>query len=111
MQRPTIFRIFFFKDLKKIKILFLAFVSISAQEKLQSPLQVLMCLAVDNGPNLSSVRDYFLQVFQKDIEAAKSVRMKIVQKFDAKTIFYAANSIELTSHVISGRRIGCQVSQ
>lgn len=44
-----------------------------AQEKLQSPLQVLMCLAVDNGPNLSVVRDYFLQVFQKDNESARNV--------------------------------------
>lgn len=44
-----------------------------AQEKLQSPLQVLNCLAVENGPNLSSVRDYFLQVFQKDNESTKNV--------------------------------------
>lgn len=34
-----------------------------------------MCLAVENGPNLSAVRDYFLQVFQKDNESAKNVRM------------------------------------
>lgn len=32
-----------------------------------------MCLAVENGPNLSAVRDYFLQVFQKDNESAKNV--------------------------------------
>lgn len=37
-----------------------------AQEKLQSPLQVLNCLAVESGPNLSSVREYFLQVFDKE---------------------------------------------
>lgn len=44
-----------------------------AQDKLQSPLQVLMCLAIENGPLLSSVRDYFLQVFQKDNESAQKV--------------------------------------
>lgn len=44
-----------------------------AQEKLQSPLQVLSCLAVENGPNLSSVREYFTQVFQKEYDSAKQV--------------------------------------
>lgn len=46
-----------------------------AQEKLQSPLQVLNCLAVENGPQLSSVREYFLQVFQKEYESTKQVRI------------------------------------
>lgn len=46
-----------------------------AQEKLQSPLQVLNCLAVENGPNLASVRDYFLQVFQKEHDSTKQVRI------------------------------------
>lgn len=46
---------------------------IPAQEKLQSPIQILMCLAIEGGPNLSAVRDYFLQVFQKDNELAKNV--------------------------------------
>lgn len=32
-----------------------------------------MCLGVENGPTLSAVRDYFLQVFQKDNESAKNV--------------------------------------
>lgn len=44
-----------------------------AQEKLQSPLQVLNCLAVENGPNLSSVREYFLQVFQRENDSTKQV--------------------------------------
>lgn len=57
--------------------IFFLFVFI-AQEKLQSPLQVLMCLAVENGPNLSAVRDYFLQVFQKDNESAKNVRIQLI---------------------------------
>lgn len=38
-----------------------------AVEKLQSPLQVLGALtAIENGPNLSSVRQYFSQIFQKE---------------------------------------------
>lgn len=38
-----------------------------AMEKLQSPLQVLGALtAIENGPNLSSVRHYFTQIFQKE---------------------------------------------
>lgn len=49
------------------------FACIAAQEKLQSPLQVLLCLAVENGPNLASARDYFLQVFQRDNELTKNV--------------------------------------
>ena len=49
-----------------------------AQQKLQSPLQVLNCLAVENGPNLSSVREYFIQVFQKENEAAKQVSILLL---------------------------------
>lgn len=38
-----------------------------ATEKLQSPIQVLGALtAIENGPNLSSVRHYFTQIFQKE---------------------------------------------
>lgn len=44
-----------------------------AQEKLQSPLQVLDSLAVDDGPNLEYVRDYFLQTFHRDNETIKKV--------------------------------------
>lgn len=40
-----------------------------AYEKLQSPLQVLGALtAIENGPNLSTVKHYFSQVFQKESE-------------------------------------------
>ncbi|XP_053694260.1 vacuolar protein sorting-associated protein 11 homolog [Sabethes cyaneus] len=42
-----------------------------AQEKLQAPLQILNCLAVDNGPTLLPVRDYFMQVFQKEQESTR----------------------------------------
>lgn len=52
----------------------------SAQEKLQSPLQVLLCLAVENGPNLGSVRDYFLQVFQRDNESTRQEE-ELVKKY------------------------------
>lgn len=64
-----------------IAIFFFCFVLLirTAQEKLQSPLQVLMCLAIENGPNLSAVREYFLQVFQKDNESAKSVSQFLSQ--------------------------------
>lgn len=38
-----------------------------ANEKLQSPLQVLGALtAIENGPNLSAVRHFFTQIFQKE---------------------------------------------
>ncbi|CAG9799537.1 unnamed protein product [Chironomus riparius] len=38
-----------------------------ASEKLQSPLQVLNVLtSIDKGPNLSTVRSYFMQIFQKE---------------------------------------------
>jgi hypothetical protein len=40
-----------------------------ATEKIMSPLQVLNALtAIDNGPNLSTVRSYFLQIFKKEEE-------------------------------------------
>lgn len=40
---------------------------IIATAKLQSPLQVLSVLtAIENGPNLSAVRHYFAQIFQKE---------------------------------------------
>ncbi|XP_055550391.1 vacuolar protein sorting-associated protein 11 homolog [Wyeomyia smithii] len=42
-----------------------------AQEKLQAPLQILNCLAVENGPTLLPVRDYFMQVFQKEQESTR----------------------------------------
>lgn len=46
-----------------------------ASEKLLSPLQVLNALiAIDNGPNLSNVRSYFLQIFQKEEEIIQKDR-------------------------------------
>jgi vacuolar protein sorting-associated protein 11 len=43
-----------------------------ALEKLQSPLQVLQALtAIENGPNLSTVRHYFMQIFQKENDTMK----------------------------------------
>lgn len=43
-----------------------------AVEKLQSPLQVLNDLtSIENGPNLSSVRSYFTQIFQKEHDSVK----------------------------------------
>lgn len=63
----------------------------SAQEKLQSPLQVLLCLAVENGPNLAAVRDYFLQVFLKDNQLAKSEEESVEK--------YCSDSKALRDHI------------
>lgn len=53
--------------------------TLPAHGKHRSPLQVLNCLAVENGPTLDTVRDYFQQVFgkeynqiRKDEETARS---------------------------------------
>ncbi|KAJ6646297.1 Vacuolar protein sorting-associated protein 11 like [Pseudolycoriella hygida] len=62
-----------------------------AQEKLQSPLQVLNCLAVESGPNLSSVREYFLQVFQKEYDSTKQEE-EAVEK-------YRKDSVVLKNHI------------
>lgn len=54
-----------------------------------------MCLAIENGPNLSAVRDYFLQVFQKDNELAKIVSF-FINKFYAEHDFFAFPLIHTT---------------
>ncbi|XP_059608812.1 vacuolar protein sorting-associated protein 11 homolog [Phlebotomus argentipes] len=64
-----------------------------AQEKLQSPLQVLNCLAVENGPNLSSVREYFMQVFQKECDSFRQ-EDQLVEK-------YRRDSVVLKKHIKS----------
>jgi vacuolar protein sorting-associated protein 11 len=49
-----------------------------ANEKLLSPLQVLDALiAIDNGPNLSQVRSFFLQIFQKEDEIVQNDRSQV----------------------------------
>lgn len=52
----------------------------TAHGKHRSPLQVLNCLAVEDGPTLDSVRDYFQQVFSKEHnqirEDEETVRVK-----------------------------------
>lgn len=59
-----------------------------ASEKLLSPLQVLNVLtAIENGPTLSNVRSYFLQIFQKEEE--------IIQKDRALAEKYHKESEEL----------------
>lgn len=58
---------------------------------MQSPLQVLNCLAVENGPNLLNVREYFLQVFQKENESTKQEE-ELVTK-------YRNDSITLKNHI------------
>ncbi|CAD7089452.1 unnamed protein product [Hermetia illucens] len=58
-------------DDKAPPTLLLQVLNVIASEKLQSPLQVLNCLAVENGPNLLHVRDYFLQVFKKEEEKTR----------------------------------------
>uniref|UniRef100_A0A1B0CT92 Vacuolar protein sorting-associated protein 11 homolog n=2 Tax=Lutzomyia longipalpis TaxID=7200 RepID=A0A1B0CT92_LUTLO len=64
-----------------------------AQEKLQSPLQVLNCLAVGNGPNLASVREYFLQVFQKEEDSFREEDQQVEK--------YRKDSVALKRHIKS----------
>uniref|UniRef100_A0A1L8DVY0 Vacuolar protein sorting-associated protein 11 homolog n=1 Tax=Nyssomyia neivai TaxID=330878 RepID=A0A1L8DVY0_9DIPT len=67
--------------------------NVIAQEKLQSPLQVLNCLAVEKGPNLSSVREYFLQVFQKETDSFRQ-EDQLVEK-------YRKDAVALKKHIKS----------
>lgn len=50
-----------------------------------------MCLAIENGPNISPVRDYFLQVFQKDNDMSKNEE-ELVDK-------YRKDSIKLKQYI------------
>ncbi|EAA08178.5 AGAP002665-PA [Anopheles gambiae str. PEST] len=52
--------------------LFNQILQVISQKRLQAPLQVLDCLAVDNGPNFLSVKEYFMQVFQKEQDTIRS---------------------------------------
>ncbi|XP_058823942.1 vacuolar protein sorting-associated protein 11 homolog [Topomyia yanbarensis] len=56
-----------------------------AQEKLQAPLQILNCLVVESGPTLLSVRDYFMQVFQKEQESTRHDE-DLTKKYSEKSI-------------------------
>ncbi|CRL06847.1 CLUMA_CG019552, isoform A [Clunio marinus] len=58
------------KNNKQVPTSFLQeLLQVIANEKLQSPIQVLNALsAIENGPNLSSVRHYFTQIFQKEAD-------------------------------------------
>ncbi|XP_058450947.1 vacuolar protein sorting-associated protein 11 homolog [Malaya genurostris] len=62
-----------------------------AQEKLQAPLQILNCLAVENGPTLLSVRDYFMQVFQKEQESTRHD--------EDQTRKYSEKSVSIKTHI------------
>lgn len=44
----------------------LQILNVITTEKLQSPLQILQCLAVEQGPNISHVKDYYTQSFLKE---------------------------------------------
>lgn len=78
----------------------------TAQEKLQSPLQVLSCLAVDNGPVLSSVREYFLQVFHKENESAKQEE-ELVSKYRKDSVALKAHIHNLKENLIEFRGTLC----
>ncbi|XP_050072168.1 vacuolar protein sorting-associated protein 11 homolog [Anopheles maculipalpis] len=52
--------------------LFNQILQVISQKRLQAPLQVLDCLAVENGPTFLSVKDYFMQVFQKEQDTIRS---------------------------------------
>ncbi|XP_055901830.1 vacuolar protein sorting-associated protein 11 homolog [Eupeodes corollae] len=47
----------------------LQILNVITTEKLQSPLQILQCLAVERGPNISHVKDYYTQAFIKETTA------------------------------------------
>uniref|UniRef100_A0A182QH22 Vacuolar protein sorting-associated protein 11 homolog n=1 Tax=Anopheles farauti TaxID=69004 RepID=A0A182QH22_9DIPT len=52
--------------------LFNQILQVISQKRLQAPLQVLDCLAVANGPTFLSVKEYFMQVFQKEQDTIRS---------------------------------------
>lgn len=45
-----------------------------AKEKLQSPLQVLDCLSIPEGPTLGTAREYFIEVFQQESDNTREVQ-------------------------------------
>lgn len=68
-----------------------------AMQKLQSPLQVLGALtAIENGPNLSSVRNYFTQIFQKEGDIMSQDEIQ-AEKFRAESDALKKN-IQMLNH-------------
>ena len=79
---------------------------IIAQEKLQSPLQILNCLSVNNGPNLLSVREYFIQVFNKEIDIINNDEI-LVNKYKNDTNILREHINFLTNGPIEFRSTLC----
>lgn len=57
------------------------------QQKLQSPLQVLNSLAVEDGPQLLSVRGYFKQIFKQENESFKQEDER-VDKYRTESLYW-----------------------
>ncbi|XP_058057321.1 vacuolar protein sorting-associated protein 11 homolog [Anopheles bellator] len=60
------------KDGKAPPHVFTQVLQVISQKRLQAPLQVLDCLAVENGPTFASVKEYFMQVFQKEQDTIRN---------------------------------------
>lgn len=88
------------------KSMLLQILQVIATEKLQSPLQVLSCLAVESGPSLSSVRDYFLQVFQKENETMKQ-ESELVDKYRNDSVIMKKHIESLQKNSIDFRGTLC----
>jgi vacuolar protein sorting-associated protein 11 len=78
-----------------------------ASEKLQSPLQVLEILTtIENGPNLSTVRNYFLQIFQKE-EEATAKHKEVCDKYSGESQELKKNIEIITKNAIEFRSSLC----
>ncbi|XP_050089225.1 vacuolar protein sorting-associated protein 11 homolog [Anopheles aquasalis] len=56
-----------------------------SQKRLQAPLQVLDCLAFENGPTFASVKEYFAQIFQKEQDTIRSEE-ELARTYSEKSI-------------------------
>lgn len=76
-------------------------------EKLQSPLQVLNALtAIENGPDLATVRGYFMQVFQKESEQITQDE-SLAEKFKKESELIKTNIQTITTESIEFRGSLC----
>lgn len=82
---------------------------IIGMEKLQSPLQVLNVLgSIENGPNLSSVRSYFTQIFHKENEVIRQQEL-LSEKYRVETESLKKQIHNLNNEPIEFRGTLCEV--
>ncbi|XP_055606181.1 vacuolar protein sorting-associated protein 11 homolog [Uranotaenia lowii] len=77
-----------------------------AQEKLQAPLQILNCLAVNSGPTLLPVRDYFMQVFHKEQESTRHDE-ELTRKYSEETVSIKRHIKQLQEGNVEFRNTVC----